>query len=121
MYTLLFQKQKVMRMKSIFVVNIDCLYLHIESCSFSVLICFLLIHYSTLQVHSSENKNFGFVWKNVDVVVAPPFVYIEQVKSSLTSRIEISAQNSWVSKGGAFTGEIRLSDYDFSLMRLFNF
>ncbi|XP_023533234.1 triosephosphate isomerase, chloroplastic-like [Cucurbita pepo subsp. pepo] len=43
---------------------------------------------------------------DVDVVVAPPFVYIDQVKSSLTSRIEISAQNSWVSKGGAFTGEI---------------
>lgn len=42
-----------------------------------------------------------------DVVVAPPFIYIDQVKSSLTDRIEISAQNSWVSKGGAFTGEIR--------------
>ncbi|CAK9315362.1 unnamed protein product [Citrullus colocynthis] len=43
---------------------------------------------------------------DVDVVVAPPFVYIDQVKSSLAPRIEISAQNSWVSKGGAFTGEI---------------
>ncbi|KDP27586.1 hypothetical protein JCGZ_19591 [Jatropha curcas] len=43
---------------------------------------------------------------DVDVVVAPPFVYIDQVKSSLTDRIEISGQNSWVSKGGAFTGEI---------------
>ncbi|XP_023007543.1 triosephosphate isomerase, chloroplastic-like [Cucurbita maxima] len=43
---------------------------------------------------------------DVDIVVAPPFVYIDQVKSSLASRIEISAQNSWVSKGGAFTGEI---------------
>ncbi|OVA04925.1 Triosephosphate isomerase [Macleaya cordata] len=43
---------------------------------------------------------------DVDVVVAPPFVYIDQVKSSLTDRIEISAQNSWVGKGGAFTGEI---------------
>lgn len=42
-----------------------------------------------------------------DVVVAPPFVYIDQVKSSLTDRIQIAAQNSWVSKGGAFTGEIR--------------
>lgn len=42
-----------------------------------------------------------------DVIVAPPFVYIDQVKSSLTDRIEISAQNSWVGKGGAFTGEIR--------------
>ncbi|KAL9238370.1 hypothetical protein vseg_012800 [Gypsophila vaccaria] len=43
---------------------------------------------------------------DVDVVVAPPFIYIDQVKSSLTNRIEISAQNCWVGKGGAFTGEI---------------
>ncbi|KAH9696824.1 triosephosphate isomerase [Citrus sinensis] len=43
---------------------------------------------------------------DVDVVVAPPFVYIDQVKNSLTDRIEIAAQNSWVGKGGAFTGEI---------------
>ncbi|KAL7257451.1 hypothetical protein ACSBR1_003697 [Camellia fascicularis] len=43
---------------------------------------------------------------DVDVVVAPPFVYIDQVKNSLTDRIEIAAQNSWIGKGGAFTGEI---------------
>ncbi|WOK92882.1 triosephosphate isomerase, chloroplastic-like [Canna indica] len=43
---------------------------------------------------------------DVDVVVAPPFVYIDQVKQSLADRIEISAQNSWIGKGGAFTGEI---------------
>lgn len=43
---------------------------------------------------------------DVDVVVAPPFLYIDQVKNSLTDRIEIAAQNSWVGKGGAFTGEI---------------
>ncbi|OAY37291.1 triosephosphate isomerase, chloroplastic [Manihot esculenta] len=43
---------------------------------------------------------------DVDVVVAPPFLYIDQVKGTLTDRIEISAQNSWVDKGGAFTGEI---------------
>ncbi|KAG1359405.1 triosephosphate isomerase, chloroplastic [Cocos nucifera] len=43
---------------------------------------------------------------DVDVVVAPPFIYIDQVKNSLTDRIEISAQNCWVGKGGAFTGEI---------------
>ncbi|KAK6136685.1 hypothetical protein DH2020_029513 [Rehmannia glutinosa] len=41
-----------------------------------------------------------------DVVVAPPFVYIDQVKNSLTDRIEIAAQNCWTGKGGAFTGEI---------------
>lgn len=46
--------------------------------------------------------------KCTDVVVAPPFLYLDQVKSSLTDRIEISGQNSWVGKGGAFTGEIRL-------------
>lgn len=43
---------------------------------------------------------------DVDIIVAPPFIYIDQVKNSLTDRIEISAQNSWVGKGGAFTGEI---------------
>ncbi|KAH9301618.1 hypothetical protein KI387_013201, partial [Taxus chinensis] len=43
---------------------------------------------------------------DVDIVVAPPFVYIDQVKSTLNDRIKISGQNSWVSKGGAFTGEI---------------
>ncbi|XP_026393787.1 triosephosphate isomerase, chloroplastic isoform X2 [Papaver somniferum] len=43
---------------------------------------------------------------DVDVVVSPPFVYIDQVKNSLTDRIEISGQNSWIGKGGAFTGEI---------------
>ncbi|KAF9619170.1 hypothetical protein IFM89_005724 [Coptis chinensis] len=43
---------------------------------------------------------------DVDVVVAPPFVYLDQVKNTLTDRVEISAQNSWVGKGGAFTGEI---------------
>lgn len=48
-----------------------------------------------------------------DVVVAPPFVYLDQVSSSLTDRIEVSAQNSWIGKGGAFTGEIRLANFGF--------
>ncbi|KAL5706516.1 triose-phosphate isomerase [Ranunculus cassubicifolius] len=43
---------------------------------------------------------------DVDVVVAPPFVYIDQVINTLTNMVEISAQNSWIGKGGAFTGEI---------------
>ncbi|XP_031093406.1 triosephosphate isomerase, chloroplastic-like [Ipomoea triloba] len=43
---------------------------------------------------------------DVDVVVAPPFLYIDQVKNNLTDRVEISAQNCWIGKGGAFTGEI---------------
>jgi len=47
--------------------------------------------------------------RSTDVVVAPPFVYIDQVKNSISNRIETSAQNSWVGKGEAFTGEIRLA------------
>ncbi|KAL5985988.1 hypothetical protein ACLOJK_027978 [Asimina triloba] len=43
---------------------------------------------------------------DVDIVVAPPFIFIDQVKNSLTGQIELSAQNCWVGKGGAFTGEI---------------
>ncbi|KAK4491433.1 hypothetical protein RD792_002182 [Penstemon davidsonii] len=50
--------------------------------------------------------NSSTLESDVDVVVAPPFVYIDQVKNSLSDRIEIAAQNSWTGKGGAFTGEI---------------
>ncbi|XP_021775937.1 triosephosphate isomerase, chloroplastic [Chenopodium quinoa] len=53
-----------------------------------------------------SDLNSATLEADVDVVVAPPFVYIDQVKNSLTSRIEVSAQNCWISKGGAFTGEI---------------
>ncbi|ESQ46008.1 hypothetical protein EUTSA_v10000249mg [Eutrema salsugineum] len=50
-----------------------------------------------------SDLNSATLEADVDVVVSPPFVYIDQVKSSLTDRIEISGQNSWVGKGGAFT------------------
>ncbi|KAJ1693112.1 hypothetical protein LUZ63_009810 [Rhynchospora breviuscula] len=53
-----------------------------------------------------SDLNAATLESDVDVVVAPPFVYIEQVKNSLTDRIEVSAQNVWIGKGGAFTGEI---------------
>uniref|UniRef100_A0A0C9RUY0 TSA: Wollemia nobilis Ref_Wollemi_Transcript_11966_1281 transcribed RNA sequence n=1 Tax=Wollemia nobilis TaxID=56998 RepID=A0A0C9RUY0_9CONI len=53
-----------------------------------------------------SDLNSAKLEEDVDIVVAPPFVYIEQVKNSITVRIEIAAQNSWVGKGGAFTGEI---------------
>nr|GLL28416.1 triosephosphate isomerase, chloroplastic-like [Ipomoea trifida] len=55
-----------------------------------------------------SDLNSAKLESDVDVVVAPPFLYIDQVKASLTDRIEISAQNCWISKGGAFTGEIRI-------------
>ncbi|WMV13215.1 hypothetical protein MTR67_006600 [Solanum verrucosum] len=68
-------------------------------------------------VHLNKNKNILYLLPQMlmqesafgkfpDVVVAPPFLYIDQVKNSLTDRIEVSAQNCWTGKGGAFTGEI---------------
>ncbi|XP_040992810.1 triosephosphate isomerase, cytosolic [Juglans microcarpa x Juglans regia] len=42
----------------------------------------------------------------VEVVVSPPFVFLPLVKSLLRSDFHVSAQNCWVRKGGAFTGEV---------------
>ncbi|KAH7281807.1 hypothetical protein KP509_36G063900 [Ceratopteris richardii] len=42
----------------------------------------------------------------VEVVVSPPFVFLPQVKATLRSDFAVSAQNSWVKKGGAYTGEV---------------
>uniref|UniRef100_A0A2P2L2C7 Triosephosphate isomerase n=2 Tax=Rhizophora mucronata TaxID=61149 RepID=A0A2P2L2C7_RHIMU len=42
----------------------------------------------------------------VEVVVSPPYVFLPMVKSLLRSDFHVAAQNSWVRKGGAFTGEV---------------
>lgn len=42
----------------------------------------------------------------VDVVVSPPFVFLPLVKSLLRPDFHVAAQNCWVRKGGAFTGEV---------------
>lgn len=42
----------------------------------------------------------------VEVWCAPPFIYLENVRSSLSSRFAVAAQNCWIGPGGAFTGEI---------------
>jgi triosephosphate isomerase len=42
-----------------------------------------------------------------EVVVSPPYVFLPFVKSLLRSDFHVAAQNAWVSKGGAYTGEIR--------------
>ncbi|KAK6929343.1 Triosephosphate isomerase [Dillenia turbinata] len=43
---------------------------------------------------------------NVEVVVSPPFVFVPMVKESLRPDFQVAAQNCWVKKGGAYTGEI---------------
>ncbi|VFQ99414.1 unnamed protein product [Cuscuta campestris] len=42
----------------------------------------------------------------VEVVVSPPFVFLPLAKSSLRPDFLVAAQNCWIKKGGAFTGEI---------------
>ena len=40
------------------------------------------------------------------MVVAPTFVHLAQVQGSLAAPLQAAAQNIWVGKGGAFTGEV---------------
>uniref|UniRef100_A0A7N0U580 Triose-phosphate isomerase n=1 Tax=Kalanchoe fedtschenkoi TaxID=63787 RepID=A0A7N0U580_KALFE len=42
----------------------------------------------------------------VEVVVSPPYVHLTLVKGLLRSDFQVAAQNCWVRKGGAFTGEV---------------
>lgn len=44
---------------------------------------------------------------HAEVVVSPPYVFLPLVKSSLRPDFHVAAQNCWVKKGGAFTGEVR--------------
>lgn len=44
-------------------------------------------------------------------MVSPPFVFLPLVKSLLKPDFHVAAQNCWVKKGGAFTGEIRYEIY----------
>nr|P48495.1 RecName: Full=Triosephosphate isomerase, cytosolic; Short=TIM; Short=Triose-phosphate isomerase [Petunia x hybrida]CAA58230.1 triosephosphate isomerase [Petunia x hybrida] len=42
----------------------------------------------------------------VEVVVSPPYVFLPLVKNELRPDFHVAAQNCWVKKGGAFTGEV---------------
>ncbi|XP_057523764.1 triosephosphate isomerase, cytosolic [Amaranthus tricolor] len=64
-----------------------------------------------------ETLNAGSVPSTdvVEVVVSPPYVFLPIVKSSLRPEFQVSAQNCWVKKGGAYTGEVSvemLADLD---------
>ncbi|KAH9623466.1 hypothetical protein KSS87_020148 [Heliosperma pusillum] len=55
-----------------------------------------------------ETLNAGKVPSSdvVEVVVSPSYVYLPVVKSELKPDFQVAAQNCWVKKGGAFTGEV---------------
>lgn len=43
--------------------------------------------------------------ENVEVVVAPPLPYLTMTRAHLRRDFQLAAQNAWIGKGGAFTGE----------------
>jgi triosephosphate isomerase len=50
--------------------------------------------------------NDGSVPSDIDVVVAPPFIFLDWVRANIKSEYQVAAQNCWVKSDGAFTGEI---------------
>ena len=52
--------------------------------------------------------------------MSPPFVFLTLVKSLLRPDFQVAAQNCWVRRGGAFTGEIRSVFYSFSVACVFS-
>lgn len=50
--------------------------------------------------------NAGAVPSDIDIVVAPPFIYIDYVRANIKSEYAVAAQNCWMKPDGAFTGEI---------------
>ncbi|KAI3763528.1 hypothetical protein L2E82_13442 [Cichorium intybus] len=65
---------------------------------------------NTSQVPSKDvvGKQFQSIIKGIHpcIVVSFLFVFIPSVKCELKLEFQIAAQNCWVNKGGAFTGEI---------------
>lgn len=56
-----------------------------------------------------NNLNSAKLDSNVEVVVAPPALYLLQVRDTLRKEIEVAAQNVYDKPNGAFTGEISVS------------
>lgn len=50
--------------------------------------------------------NAGRVPSDIDVVVAPPFIFLDWVRAHINDQYHVAAQNCWVKSDGAFTGEI---------------
>jgi len=57
----------------------------------------------TLVQHLNAAK---FPQEKVEVVVAPPFLALDQVLKTINKEYQVSAQNCWSEKSGAYTGEI---------------
>ncbi|EFJ43498.1 hypothetical protein VOLCADRAFT_109969 [Volvox carteri f. nagariensis] len=54
-----------------------------------------------------DELNSGSVPRGVDIVCAPPFIYIDYVMQHLDKdKYQLAAQNCWIGGNGAYTGEV---------------
>ncbi|SPO03025.1 probable TPI1 - triose-phosphate isomerase [Cephalotrichum gorgonifer] len=56
-----------------------------------------------------QNLNNATLDPNVEVVIAPPALYLLLVRDSIKNGVEVAAQNVWNKPNGAYTGEISVS------------
>ncbi len=55
-----------------------------------------------------QDLNSAQIPGDIDVIVAPTFLHLPYVVENIQDRFQVSAQNCWVGKAGAYTGEVRL-------------
>ncbi|KAF9104127.1 triosephosphate isomerase [Mortierella sp. GBA35] len=53
-----------------------------------------------------EGLNQGNLDSNVEIVVSPPFVYLDQVRKSVRKDVAVAGQNCYSKASGAYTGEV---------------
>ncbi|CAI2176139.1 2247_t:CDS:2 [Funneliformis geosporum] len=53
-----------------------------------------------------DNLNAGQLDENVEVVIAPPALYLDQCRKQVRKEIGVAAQNAFNASSGAYTGEI---------------
>lgn len=53
-----------------------------------------------------DNLNQGDLSSDVEIVVSPPFIYLDQVRKSIRKDVAVAGQNCFSKASGAYTGEI---------------
>ncbi|KAG0355164.1 triosephosphate isomerase [Podila minutissima] len=53
-----------------------------------------------------EGLNQGDLDSNVEIVVSPPFVYLDQVRKTIRKDVAVAGQNCYAKSSGAYTGEV---------------
>ncbi|KAF8949511.1 triosephosphate isomerase [Haplosporangium gracile] len=53
-----------------------------------------------------EGINQGNLDSNVEIVVSPPFVYLDQVRKAVRKDVAVAGQNCYSKASGAYTGEV---------------